>query len=730
MLRASNHVLAGVDVLMHATRLAIFSDAYTDKELDAIRVLIDMDIESWLSPASECAGWGMAREAGRLAFLVLFASVTGAGSAQLTEPIKIASFDSVIRGFTADSKHVIATADRDADGGDELFRVSVDGSEPLEKLSSSVPEDRRGVRFPAMSPNGAYVAYLHDVNEIGSNELWIVATDGSMPATRIATFVGTDYSSWGTSFPAIQFTPDSGRIVFRGRIAPDGTDNLWTAAIATATTITRLSWTGVAHGRIRDFLVSPGGTGIVFESEEMSGAVPYGVLWGRAFAEGSPVRLSGQGAVAGEASASLAMFVPGTADLVFVAFTRSPLSTSVWRSSIVGGLPVRFGLEPGTVISQFCAISQDGAILFLRGGTTANFFSSLFAANLETSEAVKAFETPGSTGFVECGKLTKRAPLYFEFVACPQGTTAPCNLHQSTRTGSSVAQVLTGVRDGRASSSQLRGDPIESSAIRIQEVSGSNNELFELRAMDRATGLSWPLLTARNPARYFGGFPEFPTNSVKVTDHQAVFVSSHDDEDATTKSLWATDRSGGVSRKLTGALPAGQGVKTPVDPASFARPSFWVSPDGRWALFVANKEQPDTYETWSARLLPDILNIDRNQDRPTVDALSDGLYIMRYMFGADSDVQFGGDFRSTATRTKLQAVAHLRSIAHKLDVDGDGDVLYSSDGLLIVRRLLGFAGEALVSGLPNLLSSPELIQTRIDALLDLSEVTPLKSPTP
>lgn len=688
-----------------------------------------MKIKSWLGQANKAAGWRDAQAVAGLVFVVLLALVTDSAGAQLIEPTKIAPFDSVVRGFTADGKYAIATANRDTDGGDELFRISVDGKDAPEKLSISVPANRRGVSFQVMSPNGIYVAYLHDASETGSNELWIVATDGSMPATRIATFIGTDYSSRGTSFPAIQFAPDSGRIVFRGRLAPNGADDIWIAAVSTPFTASRLSGTGVVHGRIRDFLVSPGGTGIVFESEEMSGTAPYGVLWGKAFAEGSPVRLSGQGAVSGEASASLVMFVPGTADLVFVAFTRSPLSTSVWRSSIVGGLPVRLGLEPGTVISQFCAISEDGAVLFLRGGTTANFYSSLFAANLETSEAVKAFETPSSTGFVECGKLTKRAPLYFEFVACPQGATAPCNLHQSTLTGSSVAQVLTDVRNGRASSSQLRGDPIESSAIRIQEVSGSNNELFELRAMDRATGLSWQLLTARNPARYFGGFPEFPTYSVKVTDHQAVFVSSHDDVDATTKSLWATDRSGGVSRKLTGTLPAGQGVKTVVA-ASFAFPSFWVSPDGRWALFVANKEQPGTYETWSARLLPDILNIDRNPDRPTVDALSDGLYIMRYMFGADSDSLYGGDFRPTATRTKLQATAHLRSIAHKLDVDGDGDVLYSSDGLLIVRRLLGFAGEALVSGLPNLLSSPELIQTRIDALLDLSEVTPPKSPTP
>ena len=80
-------------------------------------------------------------------------------------------------------------------------------------------------------------------------------------------------------------------------------------------------------------------------------------------------------------------------------------------------------------------------------------------------------------------------------------------------------------------------------------------------------------------------------------------------------------------------------------------------------------------------------------------ALTDGLLIIRYLFGFSGTALVAGALGSDATVTSPAAIiAHLDSHKAAFDIDGDGSTGPLTDGLLIIRYLFGFEGAALVAG--------------------------------
>ena len=53
---------------------------------------------------------------------------------------------------------------------------------------------------------------------------------------------------------------------------------------------------------------------------------------------------------------------------------------------------------------------------------------------------------------------------------------------------------------------------------------------------------------------------------------------------------------------------------------------------------------------------------------------------------------------TNARRNAAQIEAHIATYLTLFDVDGDGSTLAATDGLLVVRRLLGLSGPALTAG--------------------------------
>ena len=101
-------------------------------------------------------------------------------------------------------------------------------------------------------------------------------------------------------------------------------------------------------------------------------------------------------------------------------------------------------------------------------------------------------------------------------------------------------------------------------------------------------------------------------------------------------------------------------------------------------------------------------------------ALTDGLLIIRRLFGFSGDSLISGAVSPSATYTDSAEIAErIDASTEELDVDGDGDTQALTDGLLIIRRLFGFSGDSLISGAVSLTatrSDPDEIAAYIDSL--------------
>lgn len=92
------------------------------------------------------------------------------------------------------------------------------------------------------------------------------------------------------------------------------------------------------------------------------------------------------------------------------------------------------------------------------------------------------------------------------------------------------------------------------------------------------------------------------------------------------------------------------------------------------------------------------LDIDGSASATKYDARTDGLLAIRYMFGLTGPSLTAGALGGTASRNATDIKTYLDANRSAFDIDGDGNVDALTDGLLIVRYLLGLRGAALVQG--------------------------------
>ena len=100
--------------------------------------------------------------------------------------------------------------------------------------------------------------------------------------------------------------------------------------------------------------------------------------------------------------------------------------------------------------------------------------------------------------------------------------------------------------------------------------------------------------------------------------------------------------------------------------------------------------------------------------------LTDGLLVIRYLFGFSGSALTNGAVAAGAERSLASDIeAYLADNSVYLDIDSDGKALPLTDGLLIIRYLFGFSGDALVSGAVAPDAGLKLaldIQDRLDAV--------------
>ncbi len=90
------------------------------------------------------------------------------------------------------------------------------------------------------------------------------------------------------------------------------------------------------------------------------------------------------------------------------------------------------------------------------------------------------------------------------------------------------------------------------------------------------------------------------------------------------------------------------------------------------------------------------LDIDGNKH---YDALTDGLLLVRYLFGLTGPELTGSAIGSQATRTTaMQIMPFLDRMNPALDVDANGSAEPATDGVMLIRHLFGLRGSALTAG--------------------------------
>ena len=90
------------------------------------------------------------------------------------------------------------------------------------------------------------------------------------------------------------------------------------------------------------------------------------------------------------------------------------------------------------------------------------------------------------------------------------------------------------------------------------------------------------------------------------------------------------------------------------------------------------------------------LDIDGNE---RYDALTDGLLLLRGMFGLDGTALITGTIASDAVYTDSTDIeARIQNLGDLADVDGNGQIDALTDGLLTLRYLFGLGGDTLING--------------------------------
>jgi hypothetical protein len=106
-----------------------------------------------------------------------------------------------------------------------------------------------------------------------------------------------------------------------------------------------------------------------------------------------------------------------------------------------------------------------------------------------------------------------------------------------------------------------------------------------------------------------------------------------------------------------------------------------------------------TYSLQNGGLLAPIRSLDFDANG-LADALTDGILAVRHLFGFTGDPLTTGVVDPAGLRTSASALGNYLGQAQGslLDVDGNGTADALSDGIVIVRYLFGFTGDALITG--------------------------------
>ena len=119
------------------------------------------------------------------------------------------------------------------------------------------------------------------------------------------------------------------------------------------------------------------------------------------------------------------------------------------------------------------------------------------------------------------------------------------------------------------------------------------------------------------------------------------------------------------------------------------------------------------YSTASANTLS--WDVDKNAE---MDALTDGLLILRYSFGVNNESLTNDVIASNSPLSNSEVIASVAETMTIADIDGNGEVDALTDGLLVLRYLFDLRGESLINDVVASNATRSTVAS-IEAYLDL-----------
>ena len=118
---------------------------------------------------------------------------------------------------------------------------------------------------------------------------------------------------------------------------------------------------------------------------------------------------------------------------------------------------------------------------------------------------------------------------------------------------------------------------------------------------------------------------------------------------------------------------------------------------GSGACTVNTSVPKNVSATFAPNTIVPRADIDGNN---TYGALTDGLLVLRYLFGLTGTSLTTGAIGNLPTRTTAADIAqYIDNVKPWLDIDGNGQVDALTDGLLLIRYMFGLRGPMLIDGL-------------------------------
>ncbi|MDA8599303.1 hypothetical protein N9L44_10500, partial [Porticoccaceae bacterium] len=94
-----------------------------------------------------------------------------------------------------------------------------------------------------------------------------------------------------------------------------------------------------------------------------------------------------------------------------------------------------------------------------------------------------------------------------------------------------------------------------------------------------------------------------------------------------------------------------------------------------------------------------------------------GLLLLRGMFGLDGSALVTGTIASDAAYTEsVDIESRIATLGDLADIDGNGDIDALTDGLLTLRYLFGLEGDTLINGVVATRTTSEEIEAHLETL--------------